>query len=54
MKPKDYIIKKIEGDYAMLEDINDKSEVFIAMSLLPDGVDIGVKLHCENFEYEII
>lgn len=51
MEPKDYIIKKIEGDYATLSDIETGGEIFIAMALLPPGCDVGDKLHYEMFEY---
>ena len=53
MEPKDYIVSRIEGEYAYLEDINTKEELFIAMALLPMGVDIGTKLHYECMTYEI-
>lgn len=55
MEPKDYIVVKIEGEYAYLRDINDPQggEVFIALALLPQETDIGVKIHCEMFEYSI-
>ena len=54
MEPKDYIVAKIEGEYATLRDIETKEELFIAMALLPAGVDIGTKLHYEMLEYTII
>ncbi|MBR1947554.1 MAG: hypothetical protein IKC39_02755 [Clostridia bacterium] len=56
MIPKDYIITKIEGEYAYLREINGSSddELFIALALLPLGVDIGTKLHYEMLEYTII
>lgn len=54
MEPKNYIIKKIEGEYATLSDLENGGEVFIAMALLPPGSDVGVKLRCEMFEYSII
>ena len=53
MEPKDYIVTKIEGEYAYLED-NEKNELFIALALLPAGVDVGTNLHFEMFEYTII
>ncbi len=53
MEPKDYIITKIEGEYATLSDVNTGGEVFIAMALLPFGVDIGTKIHYEMFEYTV-
>ena len=46
MEPKDYIVDRIEGEYG--------NEMFIALALLPFGVDIGTKLHFENFEYTVI
>lgn len=56
MEPKDYIVSKIEGEYAYLHDLNEKCEedIFIALFLLPDGVDVGTKLHYEMMEYTII
>ena len=49
MEPKDYIVSRIEGEYAYLKrtDIESEEELFIAMALLPLGVDIGTKLHYE-------
>ena len=54
MEPKDYIIQKIEGDYATLCEIEGEGEIFIAMALLPMGCDVGTKLHYELFEYSVI
>lgn len=54
MEPKDYIVSRIEGDYAYLKDEVTGQEVFIAMALLPEGIDIGTRLHYEMFSYEII
>lgn len=51
--PIDYIVKKIEGEYATLVNIEDGEEMFIALALLPEGVDIGTKLHYEMFEYTV-
>ncbi len=53
MEPKDYIVERIEGEYAILKD-DSGEELFIAMALLPMGVDVGTKLHYEMFEYSII
>ena len=41
MEPKDYVISKIEGEYAHLKDVESGEELFIAMALLPLGVDVG-------------
>ena len=54
MEPKDYIVEKIEGEYATLLDINSGDRIFIAMALLPLGVDVGSKLHFEMLEYTIV
>ena len=54
MEPQDYIVFKIDGEYATLKNIDDSSEVFVAMALLPLGTDVGTKLHCECLQYTII
>ncbi len=56
METKDYIVEKIEGEYAYLRDLgNDEAEpIFIALFLLPAGTDIGTKLHYEMLQYEIL
>ena len=56
MEPKDYIVVKIEGEYAYIREIGkgENEDIFIALALLPLGVDIGTKLHCEFFQYTII
>ncbi len=43
MQPKDYTVTKIEGEYATLRDAEGE-ELFIALALLPLGVDIGSRL----------
>ena len=53
MEPKDYVVVKIEGEYATLKDVNTKMELFIALALLPEGTDMGTKLHYEMMEYTI-
>ncbi len=54
MTPHDYKVTKIDGEYATLTDTDSGEELFIALFLLPDGVDIGTLLHYENLSYEII
>ena len=57
MGPYEYVVESIEGEYAYLRrtDIYDAGEPFmIAMALLPDGVDVGTKLHWENLVYSIV
>ena len=54
MEPKDYTVVKIEGEYAYLRADGEENEVFIALALLPLGVDVGTRLHFEMFEYTVI
>ena len=54
MEPKDYIVARIEGEYAILKDILSGEELFIAMALLPFGIDVGTRLHYEMLEYTIV
>ncbi len=51
MGPKHYIVIKIEGEYATLKDTETGDELFIAMALLPEETDIGVKLLWKNLTY---
>ncbi len=54
MEPRDFILTRIEGDYAILKDEKQGDEMFIAMALLPMGSDVGSRLHFENFSYELV
>ena len=56
MEPRNYTVVRIEGEYAYLRADGESSEndVFIALALLPGGVDVGTRLHCEMFQYTII
>lgn len=54
MEPKNYTVLKIAGEYATLQDMESKDELFIALALLPEGTDLGTRLHYEMFTYEII
>ena len=53
MEPKDYIISKIEGEYAYLKDVESGNEIFIALALLPQGADLGSRIHSEMFTYTL-
>ena len=56
MEPKDYTLVRIEGEYAYLREVNDtdpKKDIYIALALLPAGVDVGDKLHYEMFTYTV-
>ena len=52
MEPHDYTVDRIDGEYAYLKDEN-CNEVFIALALLPEGTDVGSRLHYEMMEYTI-
>jgi len=56
MEPKDYTVVKIEGEYAYLRADGDANveDLFIAMALLPPGIDVGTRLHCEMLCYTVI
>ena len=47
-----YTVIKIEGEYATLKD-ECGEELFIAMALLPMGVDIGTRLSFEFPDFSI-
>ena len=50
MTEKVYTVSKIEGEYATLSD--GEEELFIALALLPYGVDLGDSLIYENLEFK--
>ena len=47
-------ITRIEGEYAYLQEEGSSEELFIALALLPMGVDIGSRLSYENLEFSIL
>ena len=49
---KKYVVKKIEGEYATLCD-ECGDELFIAMALLPLGIDVGTRLNYEFPDFSI-
>lgn len=53
LEPHDYTVLRIEGEYAILESETGE-ELFIAMALLPEGVDVGTRLHYEMMEYTVV
>lgn len=56
MEAKLYTVSRIEGEYAYLRDEADPSgeELFIALALLPLGVDIGTRLEYEFPDFRVI
>ena len=49
-----FTLKRIEGEYAYLSDNETGEELFIALALLPAGVDEGTVIACENMEFFIV
>lgn len=50
-----YVVKKIDGDYAVLERTDVASDDFlVARALLPMEIDEGSQLLWENLSYTII
>ncbi len=56
MGPYEYIVKRIDGDYAVLlrTDIAGDDTILVARALLPEEIDEGTYLLWENLEYTII
>lgn len=56
IEPKDYVVKRLDGDYAILvrTDIPSDDEILVARALLPSEIDEGIKLHWEDLEYTIV
>lgn len=54
MEPKDYIVDKIDGEYAHLKNLADGEIMLIARALIPEESDEGTILHWENFIYSLI
>lgn len=52
----DYIVERIDGDYAMLKRIDEpQSELkMVARALLPEAITEGTKLHYEWMQYSIV
>ena len=46
-------VKNVSGDYATLVD-DAGEELLVAMALLPDEVDVGVRLSYEKMEFSVI
>lgn len=56
MGPFEYVVERIEGDYAQLSrtDQPEEEEKLVARALLPEDIAEGTKLRYEMFEYEIV
>lgn len=49
-------VSRIEGEYAYIKEcgVGSSEEIFIAIALLPFGVDVGSKLIRNGFEFELV
>jgi hypothetical protein len=54
MEKQYYTVARIEGEYAYLRPDNGAEDLFIAMALLPLGVDEGDRLVYEFPDYTIL
>ncbi len=56
METKYYFVVKSEGEYPYLREIGkgEGEDLFLALALLPLGVDVGTKLHYEWLSYTIV
>ena len=56
MGPYEYIVEKIDGDYAFLRrtDIVSDESMQVARALLPEETDEGTRLRWENLCYTVL
>ena len=55
METKEYRVKRIDGDYAVLvrTDNGSLDEILVARALLPQEIDEGTELVCELLSYYV-
>ena len=53
--PREYIVARIDGDYAFLQQVDQpqEEEKCVARALLPPEIAEGSKLHYEMMEYSL-
>ncbi|MGN0478617.1 MAG: chorismate--pyruvate lyase [Hominenteromicrobium sp.] len=56
MGPYEYIVARIDGDYAVLRrtDNDTHDEILVARALLPEEIDENTRLLYEAFQYTVI
>ena len=56
MGPYEYLVEKIDGDYAFLRrtDIESDDRMQVARALLPEETDAGTRLRWENLCYSVL
>ena len=50
----EYIVRRIDGDYAVLLPVEGGEENPVARALLPEDIEEGDRLLCRDFVYERI
>jgi hypothetical protein len=50
MESKIYTVRRIEGEYAYISEEGSSEELFIALALLPFGVDVGDRVIYDGVE----
>ncbi len=53
METRYYTVARIDGEYAILREEDSGEELFIAMALLPLGVDIGARLRYDFPDFAV-
>lgn len=56
MEARDYIVERIDGDYAWLRrsDEVEQDLLVVARALLPENIDEGTRLRYEMLQYEVV
>ena len=56
MEPKEYLVVRLDGDYALLRrtDIDSADLTPVARARLPDEIEEGTRLRWEAFVYSIL
>lgn len=56
MEARDYIVERIDGDYAWLRRTDEVEEdlLVVARALLPESIDEGTRLRYEMLQYEVV
>ena len=53
METRIFKVSKIDGEYAYISPLDGGEDIFIAIALLPLGIDVGTLLVFENFSFAI-
>ena len=52
----DYLVERLDGDYAYLRNLTDPSQetILVARALLPEEIEEGSRLHYEFLQYTLM